>query len=113
MIKYIVQPKLILSLSTEGVNISARYREDIEIVILVTFLGVENIILLDGGWQMRQEKENEAYKNETFDLSLDNLAYIVYSSGTTGRPKGMKTDNRVENSQDFHQQLTTFSLCIF
>ena len=41
-------------------------------------------------WETALQKENEAAQevSERPSLSLDNVAYIVYSSGTTGQPKG-------------------------
>lgn len=48
------------------------------------------LILLNEGWDERLEKENAAKPAlEKLKITLDDLAYIVYSSGTTGKPKGM------------------------
>ena len=49
------------------------------------YAGFKNIVNLDEGWE-KTLSTGEATLPE--DLPLDNLAYIVYSSGTTGKPKG-------------------------
>ena len=37
---------------------------------------------------MAEEVKNKGLELQTVSLNLDNLAYTVYSSGTTGKPKG-------------------------
>ena len=52
--------------------------------------GAKNVITLESGWEARIAEENEAYPEPALpDVKLDNLAYTVYSSGTTGKPKGI------------------------
>ena len=52
---------------------------------------IQNVIVTDVDWLDRIQNSiigiDEMYtKSEV--MTLDNLAYVVYSSGTTGRPKG-------------------------
>eukprot|EP00112_Aurelia_sp_Birch-Aquarium-sp1_P026026 Seg898.4 transcript_id=Seg898.4/GoldUCD/mRNA.D3Y31 product="Tyrocidine synthase 2" protein_id=Seg898.4/GoldUCD/D3Y31 len=50
------------------------------------------IISLEGKWEKKLNEENSLYKKELppVNTQLDDLAYVVYSSGTTGKPKGMQ-----------------------
>ena len=51
------------------------------------------MIVLEADWPERLEKENTSIDNipPSLTVTLDSLAYIVYSSGTTGKPKGERT----------------------
>lgn len=48
------------------------------------------IVNLDESWVDEIQKKNNVYhSSEAVDrVSLDDMAYTVYSSGTTGKPKG-------------------------
>jgi amino acid adenylation domain-containing protein len=52
------------------------------------------VVYLDGGWEMlgRQSRENP----ETV-TSAENLAYVMYTSGSTGQPKGVGVTHRAIN----------------
>jgi acyl-coenzyme A synthetase/AMP-(fatty) acid ligase len=54
------------------------------------FNGTEhkNTLVLKQGWEEDLVKEIEGKQLTTCVQTLDNLAYVVYSSGTTGKPKG-------------------------
>ncbi|KAL4230934.1 hypothetical protein ACF0H5_011308 [Mactra antiquata] len=54
----------------------------------------ENVIILKKGWEEMMNKENAGKNIPEDEITLDNLAYIVYSSGTTGKPKGIKCPHR-------------------
>jgi non-ribosomal peptide synthetase component F len=47
-------------------------------------------ILMDAGWFDRMQQENSKLSplENHIQVSLDDMAYTVYSSGTTGKPKG-------------------------
>ncbi|XP_013384730.1 uncharacterized protein LOC106154791 [Lingula anatina] len=72
-------------------------------VAVVTFEGLmdrvataECVLTLDEGWAERLKEENS--KHAPFPgppvVTLDCLAYTVYSSGTTGKPKGIQCPHR-------------------
>ena len=48
------------------------------------------VIVLEEGWEAKLTEENISFKKELSKVGshIDDLAYVVYSSGTTGKPKG-------------------------
>ncbi|EDO29940.1 predicted protein [Nematostella vectensis] len=53
------------------------------------------VLVLSKGWDERLQKENkELGYLPPVESSLDDLAYVVYSSGTTGKPKGIACPHR-------------------
>ncbi|ELT98363.1 hypothetical protein CAPTEDRAFT_224942 [Capitella teleta] len=56
----------------------------------------QKTITMDSDWIATLQKTNEQHPGFTSapDVTLDSLAYIVYSSGTTGKPKGVKCPHR-------------------
>lgn len=58
--------------------------------MLISFSGNQHVVVMETGWQERL-KEDIAQLSPppvTPHCTLDTLAYTVYSSGTTGKPKG-------------------------
>ena len=47
-------------------------------------------VLLDANWldRVREENSQLAAFEHPVQVSLDDMAYTIYSSGTTGKPKG-------------------------
>jgi non-ribosomal peptide synthetase component F len=60
------------------------------------------VFCLDKDWEtIAQESED----NPTSNVTADNLAYVVYTSGTTGKPKGVQIEHRgLLNLVFWHQQ---------
>lgn len=53
-------------------------------------------ILMDAGWFDRVQEENSQLSplQNPVQVSLDDMAYTAYSSGTTGKPKGIQCPHR-------------------
>lgn len=54
----------------------------------------KNVITLMKDWDKKVSEDNKEKELPVIEQTLDNLAYIVYSSGTTGKPKGIKCPHR-------------------
>ena len=58
--------------------------------ILIFITDADKVIVMDDDWMDKIKAENAQYPaiTEPPGVSLDSMAYTVYSSGTTGKPKG-------------------------
>lgn len=70
--------------------------EDAKPVAVITDAGLKQrlpssveVIVLNEGWEEKLQEENSSKPHlKEVASTIDDLAYIVYSSGTTGKPKG-------------------------
>ena len=74
-------------------NLSKCWRT-ISLVSFHFYSDAKNVIVCDEGWIERLAEENKRRGSLPAQphMSLNNLAYTVYSSGTTGKPKGTHKD---------------------
>jgi amino acid adenylation domain-containing protein len=83
--------RLRFMLEDAGVGLVLTERGQAEVVAVGE---ATEVVYLDGGWEMlgRQSRENP----ETV-TSAENLAYVMYTSGSTGQPKGVGVTHRAIN----------------
>ena len=66
------------------------------------------VIVLNEGWEEKLQEENSSKPHlKEVASTIDDLAYIVYSSGTTGKPKGKYFINI-----DFSESKVQISCCL-
>ena len=53
-----------------------------------------DVICLDSNWDIINQQTKQ---NPTTSTKADNLAYVMYTSGSTGQPKGVAVDHRAVN----------------
>ncbi|RUS78344.1 hypothetical protein EGW08_013895 [Elysia chlorotica] len=68
----------------------------------------DKVIVLKETWQDMMAKENteKGLELKAIPLTLDSLAYTVYSSGTTGKPKGIMCPHRGAVFSYYHRHET-------